>query len=138
MCGRGFYYTSYKKGSRGSYLFAYRKQIKLTTCASGHPLFDPLQCTHNVILYMIYPRGRCPFFTTPPVALYIDTYVNACSYTQYNIYSKCWSEFDSMVISILITINCNIVTTYWHAFDDQTRYTIIYHYCNIFMFINIL
>lgn len=110
MCGRSFYYTLYKKGSRGSYLFAYRKQIKLTTCASGHPLFDPLQCTHNVILYDISTR-TLSIFHYPRLTIY--RYVYACSNTQYNIYSKCCLEFYSVVISKLITINFNIFTDYW-------------------------
>jgi len=31
-----------------------------------------IRCSVRIMLYyMIYPCGRCPFFTTPPVALYI-------------------------------------------------------------------
>lgn len=64
------YRTLYEKRPQGSYLFAYRKQIKLTTCAPRGTLFfffffDP-QCVRARIMlfYMIYPRrdDRCPFF----------------------------------------------------------------------------
>lgn len=65
------YRTLYEKRPQGSYLFAYRKQIKLTTCAPRGTLFfffffDP-QCVRARIMlfYMIYPRRghRYSFFT---------------------------------------------------------------------------
>lgn len=80
-----FFILRTRKGPQGSYLFAYRKQIKLTTCAScGHPLFDPRVYSVRIMLYNIicniiyniydiYPSDRCPFFTIP--SIYVPIYV---------------------------------------------------------------